>query len=90
VGLEEGGWVDLLRETAKHFVDHKNRADRAYGSAFERESTTAQILWDRAENLRQAGRVAQARKLYQQLADGDWQPRFASLKEQAKWMLEGR
>ena len=57
-------------------------------SAFERESTNAQILCDRADNLRQAGRAAAAKALYRQIAEGDWQPRFATLKQQAKWMLE--
>ena len=68
----------------------RDLADRAYRSAFERESSNAQILWDRAENLRQAGRLARARELYRRLAEGDWQPRFASLKAQAGWMLEGK
>ncbi len=65
-------------------------ADRAYASAFERESTNAQYLWDRAENLRRAGRAAAASKLYAQVAEGDWQPRFAALKQQARWLAEGK
>jgi hypothetical protein len=65
-------------------------ADRAFASAFERESTNAQYLWDRAENLRKAGRLAAAKALYRQLANTDWQPRFSGLKEQAKWALEAR
>jgi Tfp pilus assembly protein PilF len=81
-------WVDLAR--ALTLQNERDLADRAYQSAFERESTNAQVLWDRADNLRQGGRQAQAQKLYRQLADGDWQPRFASLKEQARWMLEGK
>jgi hypothetical protein len=65
-------------------------ADRALRAAFEAEPTNAQFLWDRAENLRQAGRLAAARTLYRQLAEGTWQPRFAGLKEQARWRLERR
>jgi predicted Zn-dependent protease len=65
-------------------------ADRAYQAAFESEPTNAQILWDRAGNLRQAGQVARARQLYQQLAASDWQPRFRSLQTQARWELEKR
>ena len=56
---------------------------------FEREGSNAQVLWDRAENLRQAGRTAAAHRVYRQIADGTWQPRFATLKERAKWALEG-
>ncbi len=81
-------WVDLAQTLAKQ--GERDLADRAYQSAFERESTNAQVLWDRAENLRQAGRQEQARRLYRQLADGAWQPRFAALKEQARWAVEGR
>ena len=68
----------------------RDLADRAYQAAFERESTNAQVLWDRADNLRQAGRLSRANGLYRQIAEGDWQPRFASLKTQALWMLEAK
>jgi Tfp pilus assembly protein PilF len=63
-------------------------ADRAWRAAFEAEPTNAGLLWERAQNLRQAGQLAQARALYRQLAEGDWQPRFAGLKAQARWALE--
>jgi thioredoxin-like negative regulator of GroEL len=65
-------------------------ADRAFRAAFEAEPTNAQLLWDRAENLRQSGRLTQARALYRQLAEGEWQPRFSGLVTQARWALEGR
>ncbi len=65
-------------------------ADRAYQAAFESEPTNAQILWDRAGNLRQAGKLAQAKELYRRLAEGDWQPRFRGLQTQARWELENR
>jgi len=45
-------------------------------------------LWDRARNLRQAGRLEEARKLLRQLVDGSWQPRFRSLQRQARWQLD--
>ncbi|HMF13630.1 MAG TPA: hypothetical protein VKE94_15030, partial [Gemmataceae bacterium] len=63
-------------------------ADRAYTAAFEAEPTNAQILWDRATNLRQAGKVQEAKMLYRQLAEDTWQPRFAWLQTQARWMME--
>jgi Flp pilus assembly protein TadD len=85
---ESDVWTDLAATLKKQ--GERDLADRAYQSAFERESTNAQILWDRAENLRQAGRQEQATKLYRQIASTDWQPRFASLKEQARWQVEGR
>jgi thioredoxin-like negative regulator of GroEL len=65
-------------------------ADQAYAAAFEAEPTNAQVLWDRAQNLQQAGRHAEAQKVLRQLAEGDWQPRFGWVKSQARWQLEGR
>ncbi len=91
VGLRPGEadvWVGLAGELVGWGV--RDLAERAYRSAFERESSNAQILWDRAENLRRAGRLARARQLYRRLAEGDWQARFASLQTQARWMLEGK
>jgi tetratricopeptide (TPR) repeat protein len=74
---EEEPWVRLAQRL--NVQGELTLADRAYRAAFESEPTNAQILWDRAGNLRQAGQIESARKLYRQLADGDWQPRFRSL-----------
>jgi hypothetical protein len=63
-------------------------ADRAYTAAFVAEPTNAQILWDRATNLRQAGKLTEAKKVYRQLAEGKWQPRFTWLQTQARWQME--
>jgi tetratricopeptide (TPR) repeat protein len=65
-------------------------ANRAYAVAFAAEPTNAQILWDQAQMLQQAGRHADALNVYRRLADGDWQPRFQGLKQQAKWQLGAR
>ena len=65
-------------------------AEEAFASAFAAEPTNAQILWDRAQNLRQSGNAVEARKLLRQLADGAWQPRFQALVSQARWQLEPR
>ena len=81
-------WSNLAASLQRQ--GERDLADRAWKAAFERESTNAQLLWDRAYNLKQSGKIAQAEKLYRQIADGDWQPRFASLKTQAKWLLDGR
>src|SRR5439155_15625119 len=56
VGLRPGEsdvWQGLASELVRW--GERGLADRAYRSAFQRESTNAQVLWDRAENLRQAG-----------------------------------
>ena len=65
-------------------------ADRCYELAFTAEPTNAQLLWDRAQHLHQQGQLASSQKLFRQLADGDWQPRFNGLKAQARQAVEGR
>ena len=57
-------------------------------NSFLVEPTNAQILFDRAVNLQESGRVDAARPLFRQLADGAWQPRFSGLKEQARTYLQ--
>jgi tetratricopeptide (TPR) repeat protein len=65
-------------------------ADRAFTAAFEAEPTNAQLLWDRAQNLREAGKTVEANRLLRQLAEGTWQPRFQGLQAQARWQVKGR
>jgi hypothetical protein len=62
-------------------------ADRAFVAAFEAESTNPEILMQRAGVLRSAGKHAEARRLYRQIANGTWQPRFADVQQQARWDL---
>jgi hypothetical protein len=84
---ESAPWSSMAEELKR--TGELALADRAFQAAFEAEPTNAQLLWDRAQNLRQAGRFKQMRSLYRQLAEGDWQPRFRGLQEQARWQLEG-
>jgi tetratricopeptide (TPR) repeat protein len=83
---ESGPWLGLARSLGRR--GELDLADRAFTAAFEAEPTNAQILWDRATNLRQAGKVQEAKKLYRQLAEGTWQPRFRWLQTQARWQME--
>src|SRR5262249_51358925 len=85
---EADPWVSLAQTLAKE--GNLDLADRAYTAAFEAEPTNAQILWDRAQLLRQAGKHGPAKELVAQLATGEWDARFQSLKAQARWQLEGR
>jgi tetratricopeptide (TPR) repeat protein len=62
-------------------------AEKAYAAAFAAEPTNAQYLMDQATLLQQLGKSAEARKLWQKLADGTWQPRFDAVKNQANSML---
>jgi ferric-dicitrate binding protein FerR (iron transport regulator) len=81
-------WLSLARTLSRE--GQLDLADRAYAAAFEAEPTNAQILWDRADNLRQTGKTEEARRLMRQIADTNWQPRFQSIRAQARWQLEGR
>lgn len=79
---EAAGWLHLA-----HTLRGDGRLElavRAYESAFEAEPTNAQILWDHAQLLEQAGRGQQARMLYRQIANNKWQPRFDHIKRQAQ------
>jgi tetratricopeptide (TPR) repeat protein len=83
---ESGPWVQVADELRDQ--GELERADHAYARAFECESTNPQILWQRAQNLLQMGRVDQARALWRQIAEGGWQERFQTLVPQARWHLE--
>jgi ferric-dicitrate binding protein FerR (iron transport regulator) len=79
---ESGPWVNVaaaLRNDGDRLL-----ADRAYALAFEAEATNGRILYDRAMNLKLAGKSAEARQLFRRLADGPWQPRFSQLQEEAR------
>jgi len=82
---EAAPWVSLAESMREQ--GEIELADRAYASAFAAEGTNAQILWDRAEMLRGAGRVKQARALRKQIAEGEWPRQFLSLKQQARAMV---
>lgn len=85
---ESDPWVSLawsLRQEGNWQL-----ADKCYDMAFAADPTNAQLLWDRAEHLRQQGQIADGRRLLKQLADSEWQPRFNGLKAQARQAVEGR
>ncbi len=85
---ESAPWVSLA-QTLRNQGDLKT-ADQAFASAIAAEPTNAQILWDRAQNLRQSGNAVESKKLLRQLAESTWQPRFSALAAQARWQLEKR
>jgi ferric-dicitrate binding protein FerR (iron transport regulator) len=65
-------------------------AERAYASVAEREPDNGLILWERAENLRQAGRAGDADALLKRLADEKGTEAFERIRSQARWQLQRR
>ena len=79
---EAAPWLSLARTlTAEGSYD---LADRAYAAAFEAEPTNAQLLWDRAAQLQQPARRPRPQGVFRQLAEGEWQPRFGWMQEEAR------
>ena len=60
------------------------KADEAYASAYRNEPTNPQILWDEATMWTQRNELEKATVLYEQIAKGDWQPRFQNVKNMAQ------
>jgi tetratricopeptide (TPR) repeat protein len=85
---EAAPWAELA-QALRHKGDLE-LADLAYTAAFEAEPTNAQTLWDRAQNLRQIGRTVEAARLFRQIAEGQWQPRFQGLQAQARLQSQER
>jgi hypothetical protein len=81
---ESGPWLAMAQTMMESDFDV---ADRAFTLAFKAEPTNAQILWDHAQFRHQFGRFNQAGQLYRQIAEGDWQPRFQNLRQQAQAKL---
>jgi len=84
---EAAPWVSMAQMLRQQ--GHLELADRAYASAFEVEATNAQILWDRAQVLLEAGRTDDAERLLRQVADGEWPRQFNWIKSRAKQYVEG-
>jgi len=85
---ESAPWLSLAVSATRE--GNLPLADRCYEAAFQAEPTNAQILWDRAKLLERRGEIARSQDLLREVAAGDWQPRFASLKTQARVAIEGK
>ena len=85
---EAAPWLNLA-ETLRD-DDEFDLADRAYAAAFAAEPTNAEILWDHAQMLDQRGQSQRALQLYDQIAGHEWQPRFSSVRHQAKAIIESQ
>ena len=85
---ESGPWESLANRL--RLEGDWKLADRAYEMAWLAEPTNAQLLWNRAQHLKEKGQIAESRRVFQQLASGEWQPRFAGLASMAKSAAGGQ
>jgi tetratricopeptide (TPR) repeat protein len=83
--IERSPWRELAQ--ARHSTGDFATAERAYAAACAAEPGNAEILWERASNLRQAGKKSEAVKLLRKLTEENWP---APIREQARWQLEER
>ncbi len=83
---EAAPWRDLAH--AMRDDEQFELADRAFAAAFEAEPTNAEILWQHAQMLDRVGKSQRALQLYDQLAGGQWQPRFSWVRTQAQQILD--
>jgi tetratricopeptide (TPR) repeat protein len=82
---ESGTWSNLARTLSRE--GDLDLAERAYAVAAAADPDNAQLLWDRAQNLRQAGHAAQAEGLFRTLAGRDWRS-SPGIRTRARWQLE--
>ncbi len=64
------------------------KADEAYAAAYRNEPTNPQILWDEATMWTKRNELDKATTLYEQIAEGEWQPRFQNVKTMAEQKLK--
>ena len=83
VGTQPGSasWRSLGQHLGQ--LKQIQKANDAYGRAFEFEKTNPEILWEHANLLRGNGRESEANPLIKRIAESDWQPRFSGVKTNA-------
>lgn len=85
---ESTAWYELAKSLSRE--GHLTLADRAYAAAFDAEPGNALMLWQRMENLRQAGHGEEAIHLLRRIAEGEWPQQHQAIKAQARRQMEGR
>ena len=87
-GLDVARWQRVAQE--RNQAGDYLLADRALVVASEVDPTNAEVVWQRAKNLRQAGKVAEADKLLHRLANEQWPERFQGIRSSAQYSLTHR
>ena len=78
-------WHERAREY--HRAGRYALAQRAYALAFAAAPGNAEILWQHAQVLMEAGHEVEARQLFQLLTDGTWDPAYDGIKRLAEQAL---
>jgi hypothetical protein len=81
-------WLTLAHALQQD--EEPDLADRALAQACAAEPGNADAVWARAHNLLRAGKPAEARDLFRQLAEGTWDPKYQGVRDQARRLVEGR
>ncbi len=71
----------------RHAAGDFAMAERAYAAACAAEPGDALLLWERARNLRQAGRTTESVALLRRLVDEEWPGDAARVRDRARWQL---
>jgi hypothetical protein len=79
--------LELARTLARE--GSANLADRAFRLAGEADPTNGLVVWERAQNLEQAGKPAEARQVLRHLAEGTWSVQYLELQRQARGRVGG-
>ena len=87
-GLDVARWQRVAQE--RNQTGDYLLADRALLVASEVDATNAEVVWQRAKNLRQAGKVAEADMLLHRLANEQWPERYQGIRSSAQYSLTHR
>jgi len=79
-------WIDYASDCG--VANRVEEAITGYERAFAAEGTNAQTLLSHAQFLENQQRPAEARRLYQKIADGTWGPNYNWVVDQAKQKLK--
>jgi hypothetical protein len=87
-GTEASPWQGIAAELNQQGA--YELADQALAVAAEADPTNAEVLWQKAKNLRQAGRGAEADRLMRRLADEKWPARYQDIRAHAQYEVKQR
>ena len=88
-GLSVSTWQNLAESLSKE-GDYRPVADEALLVAAQVEPSNAEVLWQRALNLRAAKQNEEADQLLRRLANETWPERYQGIRAAAQFQMKGR